>query len=78
MKENGDSKVQYGDSWRFLVSPKKGQNKEKDIIKNENKKIDKKVNNDSKKKNESKELKDEDKKKGRNKEKHIKFKGILA
>ena len=30
------------------------------------------------KKNESKELKDEDKKKGRNKEKHIKFKGILA
>ena len=76
-KENGEAKLQYGDSWRFLVSPKKSQNKEKDIIKNENKNIDDKVNNDSIKKNLGKEQKDEDKKKGQNKEKHIKFKGIL-
>ena len=76
-KENGEAKLQYGDSWRILVSPKKSQNKEKDIIKNENKNIDDKVNNDSIKKNLGKEQKDEDKKKGQNKEKHIKFKGIL-
>ena len=87
-KENGEIKLQYGDSWRILVSPKKSQNKDKDIITKENK-IDK--NNYIIKRNLLKEQNNGDKKKeqnkkndknsrntnGINKEKHIKFKGIL-
>ena len=84
-KENGEAKLIYGDSWKFLVSPKKSNNKDRDIIKNENKAKDEKVNNYLVKRN---LVKEEDKKKEQNnkneenkdingKEKHIKFKGIL-
>ena len=89
-KENGEIKLQYGDSWRILVSPKKSQNKDKDVIAKENKN---EKNNFSIKRNLLKEqnndekIKEQNKKddkiinskniNGINKEKHIKFKGIL-
>jgi hypothetical protein len=89
-KENGEIKLQYGDSWRILVSPKKSQNKDKDVIAKENKNeknnyiikrnLLKEQNNDEKKKEQNKK---DDKNinskniNGINKEKHIKFKGIL-
>ena len=82
-KNNGETKIQYGDSWRVLVSPKKSHNKEKDIIKNENKTKEKSnnfmvkidlVKEDNKNEPNNK---NEENKNINGKEKHIKFKGIL-
>ena len=84
-KENGEIKLQYGDSWRVLVSPKKSQNKDKDAIAKENKteknnyiikrNLLKEQNNE--KEQNKKDDKNNKNANGINKEKHIKFKGIL-
>ena len=96
-KENGEAHIQYGNSWRFLISPKKSHNKETDkidkvdIIDFKNKTKQDKViipRNLLREENKIKEEKKDDiienkynkninGTTNKNKEKHIKFAGIL-
>ena len=76
--ENGETTIQYGNSWRILISPKKSHNNEiekVDVIDLKNKVKQEKIivpRNLLKEEN-NKEVEE----KNNNKDKHIRFKGIL-
>ena len=77
--ENGETTIQYGNSWRILISPKKSHNNEiekVDMIDLKNKvKQEKIIVPRNLLKDESN--KEVEEKKNNNKDKHIRFKGIL-